>query len=492
MEKNIEEDNHFIIEKETKFNFDELVETMGYQCIHYKIIIACFMMNAIEGSYFTFMATFLIPLEKYFVFDSTMMLILSSVIFIGVGLGSFSIGYLVPYFSRVSLIKYNMFSFLILSSFLIFTTNIYLFTIIRFIIGFNIGVFDPIMINVLCELLPIRNRSFYMIFVYSGFGVGQISNFIFALLLNKNFEAEKIESILIAMSIYYLILIIPFLLLITETYRNLLIKGKDKIAFTILKEMLENVRIELTDVLKENIKKSIKSSDNIDFKPNFKSLFSKSHFYISIVSTLLYGVSSALFYGPILIYSKTLQDLHISDNEDIILSGILLSIGGSIFLVIVGIIINTKYIGLKMFGIIVFVITWSLTLAIIIWTDKIKYLLVTYFILTGASFNAVTTMICLLYPTVIRDFATGYLNSCFRFGAFISQLVFLGTYYISIKVPYIILCVTNAIIIILIFLINKDPTNIPLDHNFEIELVNKEQKDDNENNPDKEIINKEN
>ena len=61
-------------------------------------------------------------------------------------------------------------------------------------------------------------------------------------------------------SIFYLILIAPCLIMITETHRNLIIKGHDREAFYLLEEMLEKVNIKLTIVLKDQIKKSIKTS----------------------------------------------------------------------------------------------------------------------------------------------------------------------------------------------------------------------------------------
>lgn len=469
MDNKIEEDNDFFIKKGDNFDFNELVEKIGYQSIQFTTILSCFILIVIEGSSFTFMSTFLIPLEKYFAFDKFMILVLSSIIFIGVGIGSISIGLLVPYFSRIDLIRFNVISFLIFSTLLIFSSNIYLFTIIRFISGINIGVFIPIMINILCEVLPIRLRSFFMLFIWSGFGLGQLFNFIFTLLFNKNFEPEKIPSILIALAIFYILLGVPCLFLIKESYRNLITKGHEKEAFDVLKELLENRNIELTEDLKVKIRESIKSSDNKEFTSDFKSLFSEKHFFISIVSSFIFAICSALFYGPLLIYSKTLNDLNISDNEDIIVTGIITSILGPIFLILVAIISENGYVGLKTLSLILFTISWCFTFAIIIWTDKIKYLLILYFGITNSSFNSITTMISLLYPTIIRDLAVGYLYSCIRFGGFISQFVFLGTYEIGIKIPYIILCVLNATLIVLIFLIKTDSTKIPLDHSFEID-----------------------
>lgn len=469
MNDNIDEDHDFLVNKDNKFDFNDLVEKIGYQSMHNKIIISCFLLILLEGSSFTFTATYIIALEKYFMTDDFMISILSSIIFVGVGLGSFSIGLLEPYFSRLVLIKYNFLSFIVFSLMLIFCSNIYVFCLVRLLIGYNIGVFIPIMLNILYEFLPIKFRTFWSLFVWTGFQIGQILNSFIALILMKNYESEMVPYVTFVLAIIYIIVGIPCFFLISDTYRNLIVKNKEEEGLIILRKLLKNIDIDMTEDLKIQIVKSIKLADNKEFKSEFKSLFSSNHIYITLISTFIFAITSSLFYGPALIYSKTLKDLNVTTSENIIISAIVAAIVSIFNTGIVSIICEYDIMGFKNISLILYSISLFLALSIIIWTNQIQYLLITFFAITTPAFNAITTEISLTFPTIIRDLALGYLYSCLRIGAFISQFIFLGTYQIGIKVPYIILCVLIATNLVLIFLIKTDTTKLPLDNVFEIE-----------------------
>ena len=53
------------------------------------------------------------------------------------------------------------------------TGNIILFSIMRLIIGYLLGIIVPVGLNILTEYLPIFNRAYVMVLVWIGFGIGR-------------------------------------------------------------------------------------------------------------------------------------------------------------------------------------------------------------------------------------------------------------------------------------------------------------------------------
>ena len=114
---------------------EDLFEKIGYGRYQFISIIVAFFCIAIEGVHLTMMSSMIIPLEKYFNISNLGIELASGLIFIGVGVGTISLYYIVEKFDRTIVMKVSMFCITILQLATVFLNNIYSFTICRFLLG---------------------------------------------------------------------------------------------------------------------------------------------------------------------------------------------------------------------------------------------------------------------------------------------------------------------------------------------------------------------
>ena len=118
------------------------------------------------------------------------------------------ITYLLKIYDRTVLLKFNYFFMVLIQAIMVFTNNIIIFCFVRFIIGVIIGIILPINLNVLCEYLPKKYRSYTMLVIWSvSFGQGLI--LIFMLIIMPNYQIDKGKdnfSYFVVVHIYYSII----------------------------------------------------------------------------------------------------------------------------------------------------------------------------------------------------------------------------------------------------------------------------------------------
>ena len=156
------------ISKDKKeLNLNEIMEkgdNTKYSIYALLNILSVLFIDGLEKMIYVFL---IIPLNEYFRFKEFESELCSSIIFLGLSLGSISSGYLTKYFKREKVLKICSFQFVILHLFYSIFFYKAIFFICRLLIGFLLGIYTPICLNLYCEYLPSKNRGFRFIHCYS-------------------------------------------------------------------------------------------------------------------------------------------------------------------------------------------------------------------------------------------------------------------------------------------------------------------------------------
>lgn len=221
---------------------EELLEKIGYGSYQLRIILIVFFVISIEGIHLTLMSSMIIPLKGYFNTTSFGIETLSGIIFIGVGIGSLSIGLLSNNFNRDFTLKMSLALTLFSHLITIIFKNIIIFSICRFFIGYGVGISVPLTLNVLCEYLPIKARSYTLTAVWASFGLGQAFVAIFMLIFMPNFEVYQVKNVFLFLWIYSLIIVICVFLFFIDSPRNLILTKKENEGIKILENMTSKIK----------------------------------------------------------------------------------------------------------------------------------------------------------------------------------------------------------------------------------------------------------
>ena len=182
-------------------------------------------------------------------------------------IGSLISGFLTNKFLRKKIIVYNLLTI----SFGSILSNIPSWIILllcRFIIGISLGIVIPINTNNLSEVLPLKLRSFWLIFVSSFFSVGAI---ISCQLIKLN--VHKLQILFSTIIIPSSLVLIIFNIFYNENPRYLVLIGKKEKAFEIIEKYLLLDHHNLNSYEKAQIAKSIDRGVNKEVKITGKCEF---------------------------------------------------------------------------------------------------------------------------------------------------------------------------------------------------------------------------
>lgn len=452
------------------------IEKIGYGYYQILILLLSGIILFIEGVFLTFMSNMIIPLKKYYQASEFEIQLTSGIIFIGVGIGSFSIGNLVRRFQRISILRISIMIIILFQGIVTIKKSIILFIICRFFIGLALGINVPLTLNILCEYLPKKFRQFFLNFIWISFSIGQIYVCILMIILIPNFEEEKVYDIQLGILITITLIYLVYLILIEDSPRNLYMHGHDYKANAIIEKIYRNENMEMTENKLKLIKNYLISGDNLDFKTDsLQTAFSPIVLRTTIILIFVWMINSIISYGSLIIYSETLQVFNLtSENNRIIVSLILVAIFSSTNTFIFPILIEVRLMTLKTMMIFSYFICFLINILIIFFPKHFEVLscLSLYFI--GSAFNLSTTYTIIIYPTKVRDNILGFLFMCTRIGGFTSQFIYLLMFNHNVLLPYyfsigVLLCTS-----ILVYFLQFDPYgNESLDREIHIPM-NKE------------------
>ena len=134
---------------------DIIIDKAGYCCEVWKVIFLVSFMLSNEGIFFLPFTIIFVPFQTHFNISSMTVSLISALMFITIGIGSLSAGFLTSKFKRTHLILSAVVGVFICSILMGAIDNVYSYTTIRCICGFFLGVAVPIVMCILVEYLHV-------------------------------------------------------------------------------------------------------------------------------------------------------------------------------------------------------------------------------------------------------------------------------------------------------------------------------------------------
>lgn len=452
---------------------DRIINEKGYASIHqWKIITFTFLAISLEGMHFNILGMILIPLKHIHSLEDIQIQFISAIMMVSVGIGSFLCGHIINRFPRIRTIKYTILATFILHFLMgCFTHNLIMFVIIRILLGFVIGVFIPLITNLLCEYCPIHHRSFVFNATWMGYNVGCLFFAYSQLYIMPNLEEEYLSKTIIFTSILPLFVFIILKIYLKDSPRNLIILHREEEAFEVL-EVFKGSPIDEKD--RNTIIQDVKHGINKEMHGHFSDLFTDKYKFMTIVLMFLWFTVYMLYYGPFLILSWVIRDINhsitqVEDNRKIILDEIHVYSIGIIGYLVGGVISEMRLFGRK--NGIIFALFFCIVftyLGILDPKNFVTYFGI-YFIFLNTPLIVVDVYSCELYPTKIRDIAVGFFFACCRFGSCIANIIYVSLYRMGTFVPFWIVIITCVLDICLSYLVPYETFGMALDtdHDYE-------------------------
>ena len=408
--------------------YDDLLNKQDMSLLQIKALLGSCLIYFIEGLHVSLTGPIFIPIMLNYKITQVKGCFVSSSLMLFMALGSLCSGFLTNKFVRKKII---IFCLLTISTFSLISVIPSWFSLFisRCIIGFSLGIMINVNTNNLSEVLPLKLRSFWIIFVSSTFSIGAI---ISCEIIKMNIN--RLGILFSIISIPSSIALILFNLYYNENPRYLILIGRNEEAFEVIEKFLLLDHHKLTGYEKIQTTKSIDRGINKEVKitGKFKFIF-RRYGNITFNLCIIWVLYSIIINGGIfsLFVSFANNGIFISSFSDINLSNIrglylVIQIFYTFFAVstiVSGLFTEIKCCGRKytiFFGFLLSTLT-SFYILLIQEKSKILYFIATCII--NISFNAINSYTIEVYPTRVRDFAVGYLQFVSRIVGFSSNLL---------------------------------------------------------------------
>ena len=408
--------------------YDDLLNKQDMSLLQIKALLGSCLIYFIEGLHVSLTGPIFIPIMLNYKITQVKGCFVSSSLMLFMAFGSLCSGFLTNKFVRKKII---IFCLLTISTFSLISVIPSWFSLLisRCIIGFSLGIMINVNTNNLSEVLPLKLRSFWIIFVSSTFSIGAI---ISCEIIKMNIN--RLGILFSIISIPSSIALILFNLYYNENPRYLILIGRNEEAFEVIEKFLLLDHHKLTGYEKIQITKSIDRGINKEVKitGKFKFIF-RRYGNITFNLCIIWVLYSIIINGGIfsLFVSFANNGIFISSFSDINLSNIrglylVIQIFYTFFAVstiVSGLFTEIKCCGRKytiFFGFLLSTLT-SFYILLIQEKSKILYFIATCII--NISFNAINSYTIEVYPTRVRDFAVGYLQFVSRIVGFSSNLL---------------------------------------------------------------------
>ena len=408
--------------------YDDLLNKQDMSLLQIKSLIGSCLIYLIEGLHVSLTGLIFIPIVKYYNLTQLRGCLISSSLMLFMALGSLLSSFLTNKFKRKKIIIYSLLT-ISLGSILSTIPSWIVLLLCRCIIGISLGIVIPINTNHLSEVLPLKLRSFWLIFVSSFFSVGAILS---CQLIKYN--VNKLSILFSTISIPSSFILIIFNFFYNENPRYLVLIGKKEQAYEIIEKYLLLDHHKLNSYEKVQICKSIDRGVNKEVKitGKFKFIF-RRYGNITLILCIIWILYSMIINGGVfsLFVSFANNAIFIPStiHFDIIkIKGLFLIIQlfytfFAVSTVISGLFTEIKWCGRKYTIFFGFLISTIASFHVLLFKEKSKtfYFLATCLI--NISFNAINSYTIEIYPTRVRDFAVGYLLFVSKIIGFLSNIL---------------------------------------------------------------------
>lgn len=457
--------------------FEKLLDSLEYNKFHYKYLFITFLLMGIDGLIMTFFSCLIIPLTKYYNLSILEQVISSSIIFLAVAISNLYLKYLINTYGRIKTLNIGLF-LIIISFFGFIIQNVYFFILFRFLIGIGNGIQLSIILIISTENIPSKGKSYHLAICWMGFGVYQLFILVLMLIYCPEFDIDNIKPLLFYISLISLITCMIVNYLIEDSILNLILNRNFDKAKVLLNQMLSESNMIISDkeysniinsVLSDNTEDSLNDiiiyDDNINTDLKEKLIIKRSFYYdLNILfnkeykkSTLLISIicitCAMIFYGPLLITTVVNKELNSTSeinisNRNIIVENIYIAIMITLSNIICGFLTGIK---LKTKYILSLLYTGCLisNILILIMPRYYNIFQLLVLILGNMSYNLFIIYFTDLYPIHLKNSSTSLFFLINRFGAFLSQILFLCLFYIGgVLFPYYLLLIILSVTII--------------------------------------------
>ena len=408
--------------------YDDLLNKQDMSLLQIKALIGSCLIYFIEGLHVSLTGLIFIPIVKKYRLSQLEGCFISSSLMLFMAIGSLVSGFLTNKYVRKKIIIYSLLT-VSFASILSTIPSWIILLICRCIIGMSLGIIIPINTNNLSEVLPLKLRSFWIIFVSSFFSVGAIlSCQIMKLNLNK------LGILFSVISIPSSLVLIIFNFFYNENPRYLVLIGKNEKAFTVIEKYLLLDHHKLNTYEKTQIAKSIDRGVNKEVKitGKFKFIF-RRYGNITFNLCLIWVLYSMIINGGVfsLFVSFANNAIFIPSEIDIDLirvKGFFLIIQlfytfFAVSTVISGLFTEIKCCGRKYSIFFGFFISTIASFHVLLFKEKSRAFYFFATCLINISFNAINSYTIEIYPTRVRDFAVGYLLFVSKIVGFLSNIM---------------------------------------------------------------------
>ena len=457
-------------------NVNSIVGLYGFGKITLLLLLTISFGIIADGIEMTLMGLFVIPITKYYSLNEFEIQVISSILFLGVALGSYISSYMVHFLFRKKTLHYGY--ILLLSSHIIlsFSFHYYIFAFARFFIGVALGIIIPVSLNLLSEFLPGSSRALVLTGIWAFFSLGQGLQASIMLVGMPNLETSNMKYVLFSLTVFILIAFVLNDKFGIESPKHLILNEQYEEGFKVLNEMLKTKNEEeLTYDEKEAIINEIKSLSNNDpsnNKVDIENLFAEHMYTTTLFTILLMFILSFLFYGILLISTLTMRKLNIHETNNtnysqIIANQIIVAFCSMPGNIIGGVLCEIKKMGRRKTICLGFIISTICSFSIIIFRSQYTILYSMYLFFVNISFNVCLTYVVEIYPTQLRDTSSGFLFACLRISGFFSQYLYLALHIWHYMLPYYFSGIISALAIVITINLPYEPGEQEFDGEFE-------------------------
>ena len=492
----------FTSDESQKITLDSIINNYGYGFEVWKILISVFFCFLINGYLTTSLSSFVIPYQDYFSLTEAQISFLGTAFFITKFISSCTIGYQTNLLSRIIIIKLAIFVTFFLVAINAIFLNYPVLMIVQIGAGFAAGIFEIASFNIACEFTPTNYRGWIMISIWNGYNIGVLFPNLIMLFIMPDYkplfkENEKLTDNIpirnrLQVTLFFVAIVIFVfgtfcLIFLKDSPRNLILTGKFREAFKILKKM---VKKKLTKQMKKDIIRDIivhKSDSEVAKKKRVdirhphtpkeeiakvSDVFAKGMCGTGILLVFICFFGNCINDGFQLVLNLLLDKIYEGDSpetrkkilhDNILINSICLP--SNFFL---GIFTEFKFLGRKYTQFLGFIILGGFIAPIIFDKDH-AYIYLIFFMFFTCITNMVNVYVAEIYPTKTRDMALGVIQAVGYFGSCISQFLFVFLNKLGVdagSIAFLALCVLNGL---LSLFLKVDTYQRPLDAEEESE-----------------------
>ena len=393
--------------------YDDLLNKQDMSLLQIKALIGTCLIYLIEGLHVSLTGLLFIPIIKNYNLSQLKGCLISSSLMLFMAFGSLLSGFLTTKLVRKKLIIFSLLT-ISFGSILSVINSWIILLFCRSIIGLSLGIAIPIITNNLSEVLPLKLRSFWLIFVSSFFSLGAI---ISCQLIKLNIN--KLGILFSSISIPSSVVLIIFNIFYNENPRYLVLIGKNDQAYNIIEKYLLLDHHKLSSYEKIQISKSIDRGVNKEVKitGKFKFIF-RRYGNMTLHLCLIWILYSMIINGGVFslfvsfannaIFIPNEFDINLEKMNELFLIIQLFYTFFALSTIISGIFTEIKWCGRKYTIFFGFLMSTIASFHVLLFRSKSKPFYFFATCLINISFNAINSYTIEIYPTRVRDFAVGY------------------------------------------------------------------------------------